>query len=91
MVYKSKLQHPGTISHPKRGEIHLCLLDQKTLKELHDEGCAYIYLQPGDPPYEGPIEVQRTPIKKGKASKSKKENTPPPADDSLEKGYEAPE
>lgn len=83
MIYKSKLQHPGTISHPKRGEINLCLLDQKTLKELHDEGCPYIDMQPGEPPYQGPIEVAETPQRKRK-------HTPPPVDDSLELGTEAP-
>lgn len=89
MIYKSKLKHPGTISHPKRGEINLCLLDQKTLKKLYEEGCTYIDVQPGDPPHQGPIEVKRTPQKKGKGKKPNKPKTPP-ADDSLEKGNEAP-
>lgn len=93
MRYSSKLQFPGTILHRKRGRIDLCKLDQKTLKELYDDGCEYVALEPGDPPNEQPIVVKRTPAKPKtkKPVKKKKPEPPPLPDDSLEKGAEATE
>ena len=95
MRYSSKLQFPGTILHRKRGRIDLCKLDQKTLKELYDDGCEYVAFEDGDPPNEQPIVVKRTPAKKPKTVRKKvdkkKPEPPPLPDDSLEKGAEAPE
>lgn len=95
MIYASKLAYPGTIVHRKRGTIHLCKLSQKELKKLHDEGCAYIKLSPGDPPYEGPIEVKEvktvTPKPPKKKGKPIKPSIPTPIPDISEPSEEAPE
>jgi len=76
MIYVSKLAYPGSIA-TKRGQVDLCKLSQKKLKELYDDGCKYIDVKPGDPPFEGPIEakkvVPKKPTKAKKTGKSVKE------------------
>jgi hypothetical protein len=78
MTYKCTLKYPGTILHVKRGRIDLCLLSQAELKELHETGCAYIDLVPGNPPCEKPLEAKATPKRQpDKAGNSKKKYITP--------------
>jgi len=88
MIYVSKLAYPGSIA-TKRGQIDLCKLSQKKLKELYDGGCRYIEIQPGDPPFEGTIEVKKvvpkkiTKTKKTGKTVKKKINIPNPESEEI--------
>ncbi len=85
MKYQVKgLAFPGSVLHPIRGRIDLFKLNQKKLKELHNEGMRYVTLIPGDPPNEQAIEVKKIPTTFKKATTSspgrakKKKNTTAP-------------
>lgn len=88
MKYISTLEHPGTIMHPKLGRVQLGLLSQKMLKRLHQEGCPYIILEPGDPPVELEPVVSETPQK---TSKPKKKSQPSKTEGAENDDKETPE
>lgn len=74
--------------HPKLGRVQLGLLSQTMLKRLHDEGCPYVVLVPGDPPVELEPVVSETPQK---TSKPKKKSQPTGSEGAESDDKETPE